>query len=554
MKRDSDLDRQRILAFICFHNNVLLAAFSLHTQDLPVRLSVLNDYMGVPKQRRKLLIQPHTNNCSVYLSSLLRACAATVSKDDDCASAPIGNVTKILKEQLIQQFKRCEDSATSCQIIDLISVFIIHIDIDEASTVLADLSQRALNSVYSTNAVKVGLPNAFFKIWHSLKAEKRDAESDYVVIIQDSFSRLFQTANNLQKRTDPSTCAFMHNILTHWSALVLCGASHHNFFSELCESVDEVIANSCTQEPRRFHRSSKKAKLSGLNEKNCVAVFELLIQMVVTSLSLSRPSRVCRDRDCTTVQSENGPYHKVVEAFLAFDRMLRLFQGYHKFFPQRIFIRVTRATPHVIKLGIHQFQVCVEWRNSQSLSLQNIHGEDHAGVCFLQPLIAVIACNCIGRIEAFCDSLKRSTAASNMSDTRSGLSCKHSRAIAGLLFKCDRAREILQNISRTQNLMLPSQVFINSQNEMLHEKTVQHEVTGSENHRQSKRTADFPNRSSKRQHYDAKWHPSTFLDQIGTAFNTCSDSSPDNIIGDLDHNPDTGFHDEGSFGAVGDWG
>jgi hypothetical protein len=468
---------------------------------------------------------------------------------------PLGNITKILKEQLIQQFKRCEDSATSCQIIDLISVFIIHIDIDEASTVLADLSRKALNSVYSTTFVKVGIPDAFFKIWHSLKnTKKRDTESDYVVILQDSFSRLFQTANTLQKRSDSSTCAFMHNILTHWSALVLCGASHHKFFFELCEVIDEVIANSCNQEPRRFNRSSKKAKLSGLNEKSCVAVFELLIQMVVTSLSLSRPSRVCRDRDGTKVQSENGPYHKVVKAFVAFDRVLRLFQDYHEFFPQRIFFSVNRATLHVIKLGIHLFQVCVEWRNSQSLSLQNLNGEDLAGVCFLQPLFDAIACNCIGSIEAFCDSFKRSTASSNMGDARSGLSYRHSRAVAGLLFKCDRTREILQNISRTQNLMMPSQVFIHSKNDMLHEKTIQNEVTVSEHHRQSKRTVAFPNRSSKRQRYDAKWHPSTVLEQIGTAINTFSDSSSDNSIGDLDDNPDTGSHDEGSFGAVGDWG
>jgi hypothetical protein len=535
--KSHDRDRQSISKFISSHYKLLLAAFSSHTKQFTAQVPAIDSGTFTHRKKHIQLNHPLVKNDIVELSELFRACADSALEDEGCTASQLENPAKVLKEHLIQQFLQYEDSALACQIIDLLSILVIHNN-DSTSEVLGvtDLTWRALHSVYNTCGVIVGLPYAFFSISHSLESPERRDANDRLAMARETFSRLSQTAHSIHKAKDSSTCALIHNLLAHFSILLLNGSSQYSFLLHLCESVDDAIIISSANKTRSTSNGAhKNSKLPGVNAKTCTSVFEILLQMAVTSLSLSKPTGTRKKKDAR-------PYDEINNSLAAFAKLLQLFQVHHWFFPRRTFFSVTKASLFVIKLALFQLHSSVEWRNSQRGSLERLNnGEDPADACFLQPLIGAVAHDCIESVTSFC-SFFRTAASESGYET----SFKYTKAVSGLLYKSEGLKEVLYNTCKSHNLAMPS--FVSTKNGQSDGNSG--EPPECRAGKASKRSLGAPERSSKRQRYASSIPYSSVLKQVSHAPSDSSESESNDSNNDLE----AGSIDDDSFGAMGDWG
>ncbi|KAL3810303.1 hypothetical protein ACHAXA_007027 [Cyclostephanos tholiformis] len=185
--------------------------------------------------------------------------------------------------------------------------------------------------------------------------------------------------------------------------------------------------------------------LSGLNEKTYTLLFELTLHMISTSLSLSTPLRVKRKRSVNVIKAEK-PYEEVIWPMEVYCRLLSIFQNYSIFFPRRLILTTVKISSNMIKLSNFHLQQCVRWRNSQPTQMGI--GMDFAAVELLQPLIDCVASLSLGYIVSFCNAMKI--------ERGLGGNYKHTKAIAGLLFRCEGIKETLQNICQSHILTYPT--------------------------------------------------------------------------------------------------
>ena len=521
--------RQSVIEFVSCHFSLLLAAFSSYTKDLAVHLHVNDDIIASRRKKRVPTLESHSNDNNVSrLSDLITKCSHGSCTDNNVDVSSIDTVLEILKEQLLIELEKTEDYSMTCQLVDLLAMLTMHFDHNKACKCIVDATKEALGSVYSSNHANVDLPYLLFKIDHTV----RNTNDARLSVAKIPFSRLLQSANTLIKTKDSSTSAFIHHLLSHWSALVLCGSSQYRFLAETSQAVGDVIAFSChTDSKQSDGRARISNQLPMLNKKMCIPVFELLMQMITASLSLAHPIRI-RKVNQDPSQNENTPYEEIISLLVAFDKMLRLFRAHRLHFNQRVFFGITKASLLVIKLGIYQLQDCVNWRTSQPLSLNNLDGnDDPAAASLLQPLLDALSANCIGSISSFCRDYSVMTPHS-----RNGLSYKHSRAIATLRFKCKGLKDLIINTCKAHGFEVPKVTQLHNGNK---DSFVKHDDS-------MKRSLDTPSQTNKRHRNDS----SSVLEQLNTIPNApTSDSSDDednSLIGSDD--------DGGSFGVMGDWG
>ena len=463
--------------------------------------------------RRKMLLQPDCDDNISDLSDLIVACASMSFKDKSCLPSSLDALVETLAGQLVEKFELFDDSSIICQIIDLISMLAIHVDINKACAVLKNVTRNALGTIYNSTNAKVDLPYMLCKIQHCLRG---DAQS------QASFSRLFQLAKKIMKSKD--LAAFIHHLLSHWSVLILSGSYQDHFLADICESVDDVLSFASGIKSRRTDkRVSKSKQFPGLNAKMCTNIFELLMQMTASSLSLVRPFRTYKKRN-NRDESERTSHDDTIHLLAVFHKMLRTFRSHSIFFSRCAFFGVTKTSFLVAKLSIHHLQNCVRWRSSQQFSLHKLANDNQAGVNSLQPLVDAICSHCIGSIMIFCDSFRRS-------DSKTGHCYKYSKAIATLSYKCEGLKKDVQSICRTQGF-------------------VQNNVT------QNESNLDDPN-SSKRSNesdHQVKKRPRNIESSynLGTA-HTASGAWSESSSAEGDDS-DVTSNDDSSFGALGDWG
>lgn len=511
------------------HFKLLLDAFSCHTKDLMVQIPIDGRCVN-PKRKKKLILESDQNQYSSGISDLIEACANIDAENSASVTSSLETFTDALIKQLIEQFEQSQDSATTCHIIDMLSILTIHCIKDKTYTVLTDITMKALSSLPIPSNVGVELPYAFFKIGQALKSTSNEH-------FRTCFSRLLQTASSYLKTKDSSTAAFIHNLLSHWCFLVLSNSNPYRFLSRTCEAVNEVVAFSCNLKSKL----SKTNQLPGLHEKMCTPVFELLFQMLIASLSIAKPLRTQKKNS----DNERTPYDQIIKLFLVFSRNLRVYRSHLSYFPRRAFFFVTKASLLVIKLGIQQMKSCVEWRSLQTISFHNLGGEDPADVELLQPLLEAIAQHCIGEIISFCDSLKKS-------DSRNGFGYKHSKVVATLLYKCKGMKDSLYDTCRTQNLEMPAiKSFESNQEEILHPKAAEPNEANLENIQSNKRRLAPHCTVTKRQRHDSSVQ-SCVLEQLDNCSNASDESSNNVEANDVSIDPESA--DDSSFGAFGDWG
>ena len=366
-----------------------------------------------------------------------------------CASSTLSTHTEALSERFIKQLNQCGDASISCYILDLLSIIFIHTECSRG--ILPALASRTLHSVYTRSAGKAYLPYILFKLHFILiKGTNNEDEIARISVVKEAFALLIQTSNVLLRAKDSSTSAFVHHLLSQWSAHVIEGTSQRYCLTEMVESLEAFLAGSFRRSKQNSNsRPRAKTTLSGLNEKTYTSFFELTLLMISASLSLSKPHRV-KKKDSSKVYQVKEPYEEVIWPMEIYGKLLSIFQTNHMYFPRRLIFTTVKFSSIMIKLGGFQLRQCVQWRNSQP-TLMGI-GLDSAAVELLQPLMDCVASHCIGNIISFCNTMKIQQ---NCENGGLGSNYKHTKVIAGLLYGCEGIKETLQGICQAQFLIFP---------------------------------------------------------------------------------------------------
>jgi hypothetical protein len=332
-----------------------------------VRLDSIDPNYWVGEERGKVLAQ------HACLASLIQACASEAPKQH---SMPVESLEAVL----LRHFNACRDGFVSCHLADLISIFAIHINL--ADGVLAEITWDAQRAKHTVRDVGGNLPYALFKLHHAIvDSAKKESDSVQTTLLKEAFLPLFKTANTLQKSKDVNTTNFFHLHLAHWSALVIDDTNQYEYLTELCTSLEETLLNI----DRKAKQRPRDNGLPGLNEKTYSSLFELVLQMTTTSLSLSKPQGFKLTSESPSID-DNNPYNEIIAALEIFRRVISTFQSNHFILPRRMFFSVVKSSMLVTKLCDYQMRRCVEWRSSKHLHHYR-HANSFAEVHFLQPLI-----------------------------------------------------------------------------------------------------------------------------------------------------------------------
>lgn len=450
--------------FLAAHYQLLLAVFSFATKETQLKPSLKNNVLQEKSEQQPS--SPAPSHIEHSLAAIIQECADSLPKahfevestslDEGLglSSAALSTPAGTLSNALLQQLSDCNDASISCHIVDLLCIISIHTE--SSCDILAKITSDALRSIHTTISAGEGnLPYTFFKL-NSIISEiaVRDDENDRMAsFVKESFSILIQASNALLKTKDSFASAFVHNLLAHWSALVLEGSSQFYCLSEIVGALEDFLS-------RAFQRSKHNARsppprkqhsiMPSINERTHTTLFELLLHMINASFALAKP------RLCASTENQNdGPYGEVIGPMNIYGQLITMFQSNYAIFPRRFVLTVIKSSLFIIRLSDYQLQRCIEWRTSQPTQMGTVDMH-HVAADLLQPLIDSLAFNCIGCINSFCNTMKV-----DQGGNRRGLdrSYKHTKAIAGLLYRCEGLKEIVLGVCQSQNLTYPRKDF-----------------------------------------------------------------------------------------------
>ena len=554
-------------ALLSSHYKLLLAVFSSATKDSPTK-SVLQNII-FRRNRSKYPSESACSSSSSWFTDVIQSCAimcgatVTSAKKDGTSSSIQSNSVAILREIFVTHLNGCKDASISCHIIDLVSILLINAE--WSSGTLATITKGALCSVYTMSVGKarnppyalIKLNSILLEAWAN---EAKWLDSDRAPFVIETFKNLIQSSKAILKAKDSFTSAFVHHILAHWSALILDGTSQIKFHTELVASLD-VSFNRRLPQHHINPSSRKRSSLAGLNEKSHASLFEQLLLMTTASLSLSKPRRMKKRRSSADYIAETSPYGEIIGLVEVYGRLLLMFQANRINFPRRFIRTIVRSSSQMVRISDYQLRQCVQWRNSQPSQIGL--GVDCAAAELLQPLVDSIASHCIGGITSFCNAMKVQQS-----------SYKHTRAIAGLNYRCEGIKETLRGICQSQNLIL-SKDFIAT-----NDATVVNELSDDSNpaakkkqrvHKQfSPQTAprlsgpinkDLKSPSMLESLPDSDVTMEMINDSIARQSMLQSDSD-DSELNDMESEidqdstkaSDDGDDDDDSFGVIGNWG
>jgi len=395
----------------------------------------------------------HERKCSTSFREMLRQCASLMSSDmavpgetGDSSSSTAASVI-LIEEVLLRQLELCEDASILCLIVDLLSIILIHSNCSRAN--LAKITHEAVTSVYTTGDGRVNLPYAFFSTVRMIIDKTQHTIHSKENFVTNAFSNFLQIANTLQKSKDSETTTFVHLILSHWSSVFLDKKDLRSYLRLLQDSVRVVLIN---RKSNDFE--SHASPLPIVSTKNVILLFELVLHMIVSSLTLYDPPHIKR----SIPTFHGGPFDELISLLEFYSNSILLFQTNSYLFPQRVFFQVTKTSLVTIKLCEYQLRRCVEWRNScRTLSDVGPQG-DLGSPDLLQSLANSIATNCVGTIASFCSSVKKCNSKDPMRFIKNrgqSLTYRHSKVIAELLYWCERLNETLSSICQVQHLTIP---------------------------------------------------------------------------------------------------
>jgi hypothetical protein len=505
---------------------ILLAAFSSAAGNKQVGPTVIDNALidVVPNRRRSKAIKPDPcDDRNVQLDNLMRRFAAMKDSVDNKSILNETDVTTAvvkLKEILVQQLEKCDDASISCYIMDLISILVIHNKSSRGT--MADITWKSIHSVYHISSSNVThLPYLMFEINRIISevTKNEHCDTERVAVVKDTFSNLLKLSSTLLETKVAHAKSFYHNLLAHYSSLLIERVSQSQCLTEIYIALEATIAF-----------SNEGPRLPGLNEKNIPSVFELLLHLNALSFSLAKPFSSKKDRPLN-IDKTQGPYCEIIWPIEMFGKLLLLYKANQHSFAQRVHFNVVKHALLMIKLCDYQLRYCVDWRSSQNVSLVGSH--DYAAAEMLQPLIDCIVSACIGDITSFCRTIKTQLSDSNY---------KNAKSIAGLIFRIQGIEETLQSICQSQSLKFPQKIYSSD---------------AAPNRRDNDDSA--PEKKRSRTHSKSNSRLSTsrsVLEKLPTpapkgSYITKSSSESEDSGMSFDH--PSSDSDDDSFGAVGDW-
>lgn len=509
---------------------ILLAAFSFAARNKRFGLTMIDKSLidVVPNRRRSKDVKlDSSNDRNLQFDILMQRCATTKNAVDNNALPNVTNVnTSVvkLKEGLLQQLETCDDASISCYIMDLISILVIREDSTRGA--MADITWKNMHTVYHNSSSSVThLPYMMFEIHHIISdvTENEHCDADRAAVVKDTFSRLLRFSNTLLKTKDLHAKAFYHNLLSHYSSLLIENVSQSQCLTEVFAALEGTFV---------FLNQSKS--LPGLNEKNFPAVFELLMQMTTVSFSLAKPYSSKKDRPLNA-DKKLGPYCEIMWPIEMFGKLLFLVQTGS--FPLRVVINVVKHSLLMIKLCEYQLQYCVDWRNSQNVPMITTGSQDYAAVGMLQPLIDKIASVCISDVTSLCRMTRKELPESNFKNTKS---------IAEVIFRIQGIEETLKSICQSQSLALPHRA-VSSAAATSNKRGIADDAA----HEKKRRKSLFQQKSNHSRPsitsvLEQLPNPASERPQVSKHFSESEDS-------DISNNDSFADSDEDSFGAIGDW-
>jgi len=513
---------------------IMLAAFSFAARNKRVGPTMIDKSLidVVPNRRRSKDIKLNSSNDrNLQLDILMQRCATTKNAVDNNVVATVTNVNTAvvkLKEGLLQQLETCDDASISCYIMDLISILVV--SEDSTCGAMADITWKNIHTVYHISSSSVThLPYMMFEIHHILsdvtKSEHCDVER--VTVVNDTFSHLLRFSNTLLKTKDLHAKAFYHNLLTHYSSLLIENVSQSQCLTEIFTALEGTAAF-----------SSQLKSLPGLNEKNFPAVFELLIHMTTVSFSLAKPYSSKKHRPLNA-EKKLGPYCEIIWPIEMFGKLLFLVHAHP--FSRRVIFNVVKHSLLMIKLCEYQLQYCVDWRNSQNVSLVTTGSQDNAAVEMLQPLIDKIASVCTSDVMSLCRTIRKELSESNFKNTKS---------IAGLIFRVQGIKETLKSICQSQSLTLPQRTT-SPDAAASNKRGI---ADDSAHDKKRRRSSLFQQRSNN----SRPSFSTSVLEQLPTAASERPHtmkhfSESESEDSDISNNDSFADSDDDSFGVIGDW-
>lgn len=556
-------------ALLSSHYKLLLAVFSSATKDTKPVLQY-NIFRG---DRSKYPSESACSSISSWFTDVIQSCAKmcgatfTSAKKDGTSSSTHSNSVAILREIFVTHLNGCNDASISCHIIDLVSILLINTEFEWSRGTLSTITEGALCSVYTMSVGKArNAPYALIKLNSILLEastnEEKCLDSDRASFVIETFKNLIQSSKALLKAKDSFTSAFVHNILAHWSALILDGASQIKFLTELVASLDLSFNRRSSQHHTNLS-SRKRSSLAGLNEKSHASLFEQLLLMTTASLSLSTPRRMKKRCSSADNIGETSPYGEIIGLMEVYGRLLLMFQANRINFPRRFIRTIVRSSSQMVSISDYQLRQCVQWRNSQPSQIGL--GVDCAAAELLQPLVDSIACHCIGGITSFCNAMK---VQQNGRKRSFDSSYEHIRVIASLKYRCEGIKETLHGICQSQNLIIPKDFISTNDATVVNELSDVRNPAAKKKQRVHKQfSSQTATRSSGSINKDLK-SPSMLeylpdsdvtMEMINDSIAKLQSDSDDSELNDSESEIDqdsikASDDDADSFGVIGNWG
>ena len=511
---------------------ILLAAFSLVASNSTGGPSILESTfidLVSNQRRRKKAVKIDSHDRHSDFDQLILMCAGTKDTVDRNTIPAVRDATTAkLKGSLMHQLEKCEDASISCYIVDLLSILAIKKNSSRGA--MADITWKNIHFRHNFSSSSITHPPYMLIETNRVISEvtkKDNCDRKRVAVVKDALSHLLRLTRTLLKTKDLHTKTFYHNILVHYSSLLIDNVSQSHWLEEMYTALEATAA--------KFSISSKT--LPGLNKSTAPSVFELLLQMNALSLSLAKPVSNKKYRPLNADKNQ-GTYSEIIWPIKMFSKLLTFLGKYS--FSQVVLSRVVKHSLSMIKLCDYQLQHCIDWRNSQNAPQFATGSQDYAAANMLQPLIDCIASVCIGSITSFCHTIKKELSDSNYNNTKS---------IAVLIFRIQGIKDTLQDACQAQHLYMPKDF---SRPDTVPVASKRKDVADNSSSEKKRHRAVSSSKSKKKVRLSAHSSVLTQLaNQAEIEYKTRPSPEPDDTS--MSDNTSLAASDDDSFGVVGDW-
>jgi hypothetical protein len=353
----------------------------------------------------------------------------------------------------LSHLRVCDDAVIANQLLETLSVLG---EFGEDSCFLSKVSEISWAAMH-TNFPHQGEGAGLSTPYVFLEVLRRSMPSSFLASRQATpkemalTSTIVKTARNNSRGTQKNSL-LVNEMLRHWGLLVVSNPlEHHLHLSLLFDHLDNFLcdvyelfaAKQCDESKydssdeeylppaakHTFNRSEHMSSMPGLNGESFPVYFEVLMHMVVASVSVAHPA----------CNSPRGPFHHLECLVEIFGSLTRLFSEKIDIFPRHTASLVCNASKAMLSVSTYQLHQCVEWRNAQpvpSMPEWESGAEDPASFRYLHRLLQSLGLHLISPLKSLCD----------------GANVGISESFSNLLSAFKKALQAIEDVATSHNL------------------------------------------------------------------------------------------------------